>query len=114
MSNYSELSDFEINKRVAESLGLYARAKSNCVNYGTDENSVSVGFGGCMRTVDYCNNWADAGQIIVENKICTVAPDGINDEWCAYSWDDEHEWWHENPLRAAMIVFLMMKEQAND
>lgn len=68
---------------------------------------------------DYCNNPADAWQIIVENGITLAFQDG---NWWADNlayWVDGVEWniggiIDKNPLRAAMTVFLMMKESKND
>lgn len=69
--------------------------------------------------VEYCNNPEDAWPIITENRIGIIpAPD-------AGKWKSAHREvgkddtpYHftqsDNPLRAAMIVFLMMKESEND
>lgn len=62
-----------------------------------------------------CNNPADAWPIIAENGITLAFQDG---NWWADNlayWVDGVEWniggiIDKNPLRAAMIVFLMMKE----
>lgn len=110
--NYSEMSDFEINKAVCEVIlpnRLVIKSKSRppaaCV---IDCNM--------NRWFDYCNSWADAGPIIERYMICLVADvfaepqDG--GKWVAqpaYGWDNERVR-SDNPLRAAMIVFLMMQE----
>lgn len=95
--NYSEMLDFEINVQVAEVTGKHA---------------------------DYCNSWADAGPIIAENKISlnwyesegkwTAAGDYEMEDG-VWDWEKlpESDASHANPLRAAMIVFLMMQEAAN-
>ena len=96
MKNYEEMSDFEINCRVhAEVMQIYGL------------NS--------FKARDYCNNQADAGPIIIENRIGTIpAPD--NGLWKAahrkVGNDDTpyHFTQDKNPLRAAMIVFLKMNE----
>ena len=102
--NYSELSDFEINKLVAEALGLAIKCLHDVVMAGGR-------IGGFHTEVDYCNNPSDAWPIILENK--------INIEWfkdgerVLASNDNRHEdiiYQSSNPLRAAMIVFLMMNE----
>ena len=90
--NYSEMLDFEINVQVADVTGKHA---------------------------DYCNSWADAGPIIEQHGI-TLAYDS-DGSWVADAtayWVDGIEWQidgviHENPLRAAMVAFLMMQEKAN-
>lgn len=69
-----------------------------------------------MRIFDPCNSWADAGPIIEKHLICLAADvfaepqDG--GRWVAqpaYGWGSERVR-SDNPLRAAMIVFLMMQE----
>lgn len=117
--NYEEMSDLQINLLVANAIGVDA-AENQGVVFGAVKheggNIVSV-----IDVVDYCNNPSDAWPIIVENNI-SMRPIYIRDsggrkiiEWeCkhaerewpnkSYGWDDK------NPLRAAMIVFLMMEE----
>ena len=110
--NYSDMSDFEVNKAVAEALGLKVSKeryfpKYECVSVGSNPDN----------TRDYCNNPSDAWPIIVENRI-GASPLIDTDVWYA-SWmdrdakncDNDVSQIHTNPLRAAMIVFLMMKEQ---
>lgn len=58
---------------------------------------------------DYCNDWAYGGLIIQNAKISLIKTD--DDCWTAFEWEnDENERWHKNPLRAAMIVYLIMNE----
>lgn len=90
MKNYSEMSDFEINKEVAIATGL-------------DLSGVTQENYWMYNMKDYCNSWADAGPIIEKFRI-TI--DSDTDVWFAS--DDKHCHTHYNPLRAAMIVFLMM------
>ena len=61
---------------------------------------------------NYCNNPADAWPIIVENKISIYAAvlGDSRGEWGAESSFTDYYHFHNNPLRSAMIVFLMMKE----
>lgn len=120
--DYSKLSDFEINKRVANELKKYTP-----LNYPHDADKRSVGALCSDDTYcwyDYCNKPADAWPIIVKNLI-EISPD--------YEFSDEKEEFlnptgiwsarlitasgsfkrceEENPLRAAMTVFLMMQEE---
>ncbi|EMC3650520.1 DUF2591 family protein [Citrobacter braakii] len=78
-----------------------------------------------LQQPDYCNNPTDAWPIIAGKKLSLINAD---DKWLCvpedepidgvtgdsvhmiYSGDGVE---HENPLRAAMIVFLMMQESAN-
>lgn len=111
MKNYSEMSDFEINCELlaviepdVAHMQLSADQKS-FYHCGCDGN-------GFYETVipDYCNSWADAGPIIEKNELGIVkVPNG----WCATHDADEHCGVYtvdKSPLRAAMIVFLMMQE----
>ncbi len=89
MSKYEEMSDTDINKLVAEKLGLYVADN--------------------IFMADYCNNPLGAWPIILENKI-NIAFAASSDESQAsagfYCCMDK------NPLRAAMIVYLMMEDEA--
>lgn len=95
MTDYSKMSDFEINKRVFKLMMT-----------GRDWDRQGKGL------FDYCNNPADAWPIIVANEIGVVPSKSSN----TYAWDlsggmlkgIKHV--DDNPLRAAMIVFLMMKD----
>lgn len=108
--DYESMSDFEINKRVAESLGMNAREKSSCVNHGEGESAVSVGFGGCMRAFAPCNNPSDAWPIITENRIGGHWGKAAPGAYFAVSRLEEFVVMGKNPLRAACIVYLMMRE----
>lgn len=110
MKNYSEMSDFEINKAVAIAEGY---PPEDC-DYGwTGKPDVGVEWsektGYPTKSFNYCNSWADAGPIIEKSRISLR--NRIDGNWMA-----ENEWGisfralHDNPLRAAMIVFLMMRE----
>lgn len=98
--NYSEMSDFEINCAVGKAISF---ADSMLARNGQ---------------VDYCNSWADAGPIIHGSGINLMASKVVDregmKEWEAMSYEGNcHHWGELNPLRAAMIVFLMMKEADN-
>lgn len=113
MTDYSKVPDYEINARVGESLGMTAHfiEHDGRVKFRDEKGRI-------QGTKDYCNNPADAWPIIVENGISLYhdngnwqaemtydAPVGAfgTDETCSKFVDDK------KPLRAAMIVFLMMK-----
>ncbi len=116
MTDYSKMSDFEINRLVARSIdGLHGDDRTACDCY------LEAGFGRAVKIpdgdigwfiMDYCNNPADAWPIIVANEIGVVPSKSSN----TYAWDlsggmlkgIKHV--DDNPLRAAMIVFLMMKD----
>lgn len=125
--NYEEMSDLQINLLVANAICVDA-AENSGVAFGAvkhdGDNVVSV-----IGVVDYCNNPSDAWQIIFANKI-RVSPvmymsDDNGEYLCTGEWEAGTLWsgtgafynskyhacQHDNPLRAAMIVFLMMQEQ---
>lgn len=106
--DYSEMSDGEINKLVAIRLGVKPRKTICFISYKDGEEIWP----------EYCNNPADAWPIIAENRI-SIFFDETNPEyegtpyrWCnAISSCQTHQVQYlSNPLRAAMIVFLMMQE----
>ena len=100
-TDYSKMSDFEINKRVF-----------SLVMNGRDWNRQGSG------VFDFCNNPADAWPIIDENNI-TIINDNPSirfavSEVASYFNGSNNIWSaHENGLRAAMIVFLKMQESKN-
>ncbi|MGP1101992.1 phage protein NinX family protein [Serratia sp. CY68630] len=98
MTDYSKMSDFEINKAVAEITG--------------DSKPKVEEWGISRITPDYCDNPAYAWPIIEQNYI-SLTFDGIS--WDASSSLKEitYNAWKTHPyqpLRLAMIVFLMMKD----
>ena len=108
MKDYASMSDFEINEAVGKFVYLPHLCVSNglCL-YAKDD---------IWTEFDPCNNPADAWPIIVSKKICTAfdvfAEPNDGGSWVAspaYYVEGERIR-HDNPLRAAMIVFLMMKE----
>ncbi len=97
MMNYKEMTDQEINKLVAERLGYtYKQFK--------------------IFRPDYCNNPSHAWPIILENKISiqhnvlTRGGDWFAGVYCFDGAPIETDYMN-NPLRAAMIVYLMMEEE---
>lgn len=113
--NYENMSDNEINEMVAELNGGYAG------NVHGSESKVKVKDietnGMFYMEVDYCNNPSDAWPIMHGNGIATVSENGViigatSDSQSFYDQDSCSEItnFNQNPLRAAMIVFLMMQE----
>lgn len=102
--NYQEMSDFEINKAVAIAIGY---SPEMCEQGWEGSSKVGVEWenesGYPSRWFDYCNSWADAGPIIQKN-IIPLNP--FRDGWVAGERRNVRD---KNPLRTAMIVFLMMK-----
>lgn len=106
MNKYDEMSDFEINKAVVCALGL------KILSIWTVEPNVFITLGSseASKKVDYCNNPADMWPIIVENKINLEYYDYPNQDWLASLAFSLQEFSDKKPLRAAAIVFLMMKD----
>ncbi|SUC14460.1 phage recombination protein [Proteus vulgaris] len=108
MNKYTELSDFEINKKVAEKLG----AEWFVTTTVWDELVAMVG-NKCFKP---CNNPTDAMPIIIGNKI------GMNFIGNIVGWSASHiceskgelEVYDKNYYRAAMMCFLIMKDAENE
>ncbi|MBJ9257275.1 DUF2591 family protein [Citrobacter amalonaticus] len=93
--DYSQLSDFEINCRVAYHIGLKTVERA-------EEGEFKP-----------CENPADALPIITANKISIYAMSEVDTrgKWGAEAfYPNEAYHFNDNPLRAAMIVFLMMQD----
>ena len=107
MKDYSKMSDFEINKAVALSLGIEVVEWNGKIFGGVErkiDNVTSV-----IGVIDYCNNPSDAMPILIESKISLT---WVNGECRASSvLRGYHEFSCGNALRAAMIVYLMMKDE---
>ena len=119
--DYSQLSDFEINKLVAHALGNadvgrpFDEISGTACRFTVFKNSGLNREGEIVMrpmivTKDFCNNPADAWPIIADNHI-GIAPYPSE----AFAWSSRHGMASDlsaedkNPLRAAMLVFLMMK-----
>lgn len=115
-TDYSKMSDFEINLRVAEIVVDY-----ECISrLPYTDMAVHWGDGANWHVFNPCNNPADAWPIIVENSISIINdkdcfPRATNDSFLFINdqFDDCIHWCGRNPLKAAMIVFLMMQESKN-
>ena len=107
MKDYSKMSDFEINKAVALSLGIEVVEWNGKIFGGVErkiDNVTSV-----IGVIDYCNNPSDAMPILIESKISLTWVNGecrASSVLCGY-----HEFSCSNAMRAAMIVYLMMKDE---
>jgi len=117
MMDYSVLHDAEINMKVCAALGLGLSGYARLIRQG----DATILLDDNKTLVDYCNNPTDAWPIIMKSGInlftdmiphgllgqaraSTTRADAVSD--CIIISD-------KNPLRAAMIVFLMMQESAN-
>lgn len=112
MNKYTELSDFEINKKVANLVlnGDYIASEGN------QEIYLATMDGGDFLPIAYfdpCNNPTDAMPIIIENKI-GLSPMYHSNKWTADCLDYDFMSVNKNPYRGAMEVFLMMKDTENN
>ncbi|CAG9410719.1 TPA: phage protein NinX family protein [Providencia alcalifaciens] len=101
MNKYTELSDFEINKKVAEKLGIRF----------TPRNGVLIL--SATKLFAPSNNPSDAMPIIIDNKI-GLSPMYHSNKWTADSLDYDFISVNKNPYRAAMELFLLMKDAENN
>ena len=129
MTDYSKLSDFEINSAVHNALmkepykiEFLGNDRIRWVSGSTNVTTEKVEYSK-KSLKDYCNNPADAWPLVVENDIALLPSCGF--DWVAISGltlnshssyiderlDDCLRHSDMNPLRAAMIVFLMMQEE---
>ncbi|MEY0039238.1 MULTISPECIES: phage protein NinX family protein [unclassified Providencia] len=120
MNKYTELSDFEINKKVAINVGGFALSLMvfDDRNEVVKKNIPNIG-SRVFTEFNPCNNPADAMPIIIENNISLRAPT-ITDRWKAEFIDEYGNYvgyrraLNKNPLRAAMELFLLIKDAENE
>lgn len=121
---WDDWSDKQINSAIVKLKGYRVCEESNVSEeawnhptkccYGTfpPENTKKYGnsYIGWLDSKDYCNSWADMGPIIVEYRIDIYFDDFGYAEACkSWNYGQGLEFKDKNPLRAAAIVFLMMK-----
>ena len=119
MKDYASMSDQQINQLVGaivsrDGLSIIAYSGNAVIHEYSDCGDFK---GICLgwKVFDPCNNPADAWPILLENDISlhfnyeewdTCTAHAGREEMLEY----EFSTFHANPLRAAMVVFLMMKE----
>lgn len=96
--NYEDMTDAQINEAVTNAV------TRNLINE--------------LDCIDYCNDWAYGGLIIQKYKLSIMfdweveglytATGGATEQRNLGSYVKLVEFTHENPLRAAMIVYLIM------
>lgn len=117
MNKYTELSDFEINKKVAISIGFSCYYGDGSYTNGLGSRAAIVkgkNHHGNFRLgeLDPCNNPADAMPIIIKNGISMVR---VNNTWSARQFNNHCiEINGDNYYRIAMICFLLMKDAENE
>lgn len=114
MKDYNEMSDAEIAQKVFFWVNGKLCPKGGIASFFNGA-LFYTSRGGVKKQFDPCNNPADAWPIIVDKKI------GLKpvrwDEWRAEGSDScgfvSYARADDNPLRAAMIVFMMMQDEKN-
>lgn len=97
MNKYNEMSDFEINLKVADKLGI---------DYTTDSiGNLIIYKHSSPSHFNPCNNPSDAMPIINKYGISLVYQDG---KFQFATHDGNIECCDNNPLRASMIILLCM------
>ena len=110
MNRYTELSDFEINKKVALHVGGFALSLTVVDDgYKTEGN---------RGNFDPCNNPTDAMPIIKDNLI-SITHDGIAWDVICAKYPELSVWnglenYNDNFYRKAMELFLLMKDAENE
>ncbi|HAS0881999.1 TPA: DUF2591 domain-containing protein [Enterobacter roggenkampii] len=114
--DYSKMSDVDMSREVAKALKLPWSWNGGKTVFVADDTAIG------RHSFDPCNNPADAWPIIVESGISINHYNGV--------WEASFEWdapvgafgteetvttstEHKNPLRAAMVAYLMMREVNN-
>lgn len=119
MKDYASMSDEQIAVMVAGLCtieGVSINEDGIAVRNVVDDSPGSYSGGDYIEfDFDPCNNPADAWPIITENRIGIIpAPDAGKWKSAHREVGEDDTPYHftrsDNPLRAAMIVFLMMKE----
>ena len=105
MNKYTELSDFEINRRIAE-----MDTKNRYVYFEKEQTIFRKFNNGQTQKFNPCNYPTDAMPIIIENEISMIKSSG---GWmCCHGSVGNVE--RESLYRGAMEVFLMIKEAENE
>ena len=112
--NYEDMSDFEVNGYVSMHMHGFSWIEfvDGCASHVKCGNERSPGFA-MIEVSDYCNNPSDAWPIIVSmisgGCIVQMLKAGVI---VTLQGGGRIQVIDKNPLRAAMVVFLMMQEQA--
>lgn len=79
--------------------------------YGTEDKDIRRIFS--SGGFDYCNSWADMGPIIGRERISLIPVSNMDVSWLAVpeSGLHSHRSVGNNPLRAAAIVYILVKQE---
>ncbi|MEY0253008.1 phage protein NinX family protein [Morganella morganii] len=127
MNKYRDKSDYEINKLIARlNDGIHIDDEITDIDCYIQSQSSPSSVLSCNGHIsyliyDFCNNPSDAMPIVIENGISLIFDTGCK-AWVAgiAYWVDGCEWQisyeveRMNQYRAAMELFLMMKDAENE
>ncbi|RKS87286.1 uncharacterized protein DUF2591 [Orbus hercynius] len=114
-NKYSGLSDFEVNKLVAEKLGY---------KYSCDDTqgavlveSISSGYGGFKTIIlskNYCFDYSEVFKLMIDNKL-DLDFNPLTNSWsCRKRTNKKYiSSLNENPCRAIAECFLLIKDEEN-
>ena len=115
--NYSELSDFDINVLVAEALGWWVVKKFE-ENIGFTEGFhntypstiwADTNKGYCTEQFNFTDDWADAGQLMEDNRIDLVE---FNDElWGASIEFNKVDYYSQNKKPKTSNSRMLFKDE---
>lgn len=118
--DYSKMSGYEINNRVHNIVVCEGKYDLTVEGYRvtwkdrkTDKEIVTLRKQYDNQFKDYLGSWADAGPIIEKHRIA-IEPSKTNEKWAAQAEDWNYASSDKNPLRAAMIVYLMMHDKGEE
>lgn len=116
MNKYRDKSDFEINKAVAIAIGFPCYYGDGSYTNGLGLRAAvvkgkNINGNYMVGGFDPCSNPADAMPIINEYGISLIYQEG---EFQFATNDGNIECSVSNPLKAAMIIFLCMKDAENE
>jgi Protein of unknown function (DUF2591). len=106
--DYSQLHDAQINMMVCKALGHELSSYARIIM----QDDATILLSDNKTLVDHCNNPADAWPIVTGNKINIEWHEWKGGEFKPYALNNAtmKSCYDDNPLRAAMVVFLMMQD----
>ncbi len=113
MTNYEEMTDGQINFEAAKILFSEFKLIPNDddVSVFVSESTDRFDFMSIRNSAfNPCHDPSHAWPIIIENKISMAFNWEVAGLWTAFVARQHYESTEENPLRAAMICFLKMKD----
>lgn len=106
--SWDDVSDFNINKAIAISLGHQCYYGNGSFTNGLSGDAVVVKGNKVLGCVDYCNSWSDIGPLL----ICITEDLFSKPEWCLLNrnlWEYWIDVCNGNMCHAASIVYLESK-----